>query len=178
MVMDMGRDVVQDDVVELEYTLEQQDMTDAVRLMLRKHKGFVGLLYHPALGATAALIGVVLLVISPLDDLGIGIALIVWGVLMLSVPRMSAGQLRKAQQHHGVIRASVGAAGVRQVSAHADVRTGWANYGSYAESDGVFILRSPDRAGRCSVVLAKRGARTPEDVDRLRAILAANLRRV
>ncbi|MFF9812262.1 hypothetical protein [Streptomyces sp. NPDC014006] len=178
MVMDMGWDVVQDDAVELEYTHEQQDMTDAVRLLMRKRKGVSGLLYHPALAATVALIGVVLLVIRPSDNLGIGIALIVWGVLMLYVPRLSAAQLRKAHEHHGQVRVTVGAAGVRLVSAHADVRTGWANYGSYAESDHVFILRSPDRAGRCANILAKRGARTPQDVDRLRQILDTHLRRV
>lgn len=177
MDMNMGRDVGQDDVVELEFAYEQQDMTDAVRLLMRK-RGRAGLLYHPVVAATAALAGVALLVTSHRDNLGIAFALIVWGVLMLFLPRMSAAQLRKAHQHHGLLRATVSPAGVRLVSAHVDVRTGWANYGSYAESDRVFILRSPDRAGRCANILAKRGARTPADVDRLRAILDANLRRV
>ncbi|MEV6736439.1 hypothetical protein AB0N14_05580 [Streptomyces sp. NPDC051104] len=41
-----------------------------------------------------------------------------------------------------------------------------------------FVLRSPDRAGYCAAVLLKRGARTPEDVDRLRALLDRHLPRV
>jgi hypothetical protein len=177
MVMDMGRDVAEGEVVELTYSYEQQDMTDAVRLLMRK-RGKAGLLYHPAVAALAALAGVARLVTSPSKHLGLGLAMIVWGVLMLFLPRLSAAQLRKAHAHHGELRATIGPAGLRLVTPHADLRTGWANYGSYAESDRVFILRSPDRAGRCANILAKRGARTPQDVDRLRAILDTHLRRV
>ncbi|MEH0443910.1 MULTISPECIES: hypothetical protein [unclassified Streptomyces] len=72
---------------------------------------------------------------------------------------------------------SVGPEGVRTVHAHADLRMGWAGYGSYAESSRVFALPSPDKAGRCAIVLVERGARTPEDVDRLRALLDSRLPR-
>ncbi|KRD24614.1 MULTISPECIES: hypothetical protein [unclassified Streptomyces] len=72
---------------------------------------------------------------------------------------------------------SVGPEGVRTVHAHADLRMGWAGYGSYAESSRVFALPSPDKAGRCAIVLVERGARTLEDVDRLRALLDSRLPR-
>lgn len=178
MVMDMGRDAVRDGVVELEYSWERQDMADAVRLLLRK-RGRAGLIHHPAFLVLIALIGAALLATA--DSAGsfsYGVMLTVWPVLMYFAPRLSAAQMLKAQQHHGQMRVTVGPDGVRQISAHAEARTGWPNYGSYAESDSVFILRSPDKAGRCAVILPKRGAHTPEDVDRLRAVLDGHLPRV
>ncbi|AWT43131.1 MULTISPECIES: YcxB family protein [Streptomyces] len=176
MVMDMGRDAVRDGVVELEFAYERQDMEQAFRLLLRK-RGRAGLLYHPAVAACAVLIGVAVAVTNspahPLAVMGV-----LWGVVMFFSPRLSATQMLKAHQHHGLMRLTVGAEGVRQVTAHADLRTGWPNYGSYAESDTAFILRSPDKAGRCAIVLPKRAVRTPEDVDRLRAVLDGHLPRV
>ncbi|MDX3311128.1 hypothetical protein P1S61_19030 [Streptomyces sp. ME08-AFT2] len=110
-------------------------------------------------------------------DIPFGVMFVVWPVLFYFAPRMSAAKLLKANGHHGRLQVTVGPEGVRTVSAHADLRMGWANYGSYAESSRIFALRSPDKAGRCAIVLVKRGARTPEDVDRLRALLDSRLPR-
>jgi hypothetical protein len=166
--------------VVLEYRYEQQDMTDAVRTLLRR-RGRSRFVHHPAFLGCVGLVGVALVALGLTADDGtlvaFGVMFVVWPLLMSRAPAMSARRLLDANQHHGLVRASVGEAGVRMVSAHIDVRTDWANYGSYAESDRCFVLRSPDRAGYCASILVKRGARSPQDVDRLRALLDGRLRR-
>jgi len=170
-----------EDAVELEYEYQQKEMTDALRVMLRK-RGRSGFLYHPVFLVCVGLLAAALLVVGVRsgDATGVafGVMFVVWPVLMSRVPRMSARQLLRANQHHGLMRVTVAEEGVRVVSAHIDMRMGWANYGSYAETDHCFLLRSPDRAGVCAMVLVKRGARTQEDVDTLRALLDRHLPRV
>ncbi|MER6785649.1 hypothetical protein ABT330_13605 [Streptomyces sp. NPDC000658] len=180
----MGEDQgvgVREDAVVLEYEHRLADMEDAVRLVSRKN-GRVGLIHRPVFLVCVALAGIALLGLSVRAGDGtamsFGVMLTVWPALMYFAPRLAAGQLLKANRHHGRIQVSVGPEGVRTVSAHADLRMDWANYGSYAESARVFALRSPDKAGHCAIVLVKRGARTPEDVDRLRALLDGRLQRV
>ncbi|WP_329409675.1 hypothetical protein OG802_11420 [Streptomyces sp. NBC_00704] len=172
---------VREETVVLEYEHGLADMEDAVRLVSRKN-GRVGLIHRPVFLACVALAGIAVLVLGVRgDDAGgvsFGVMFTLWPVLMYFAPRLSAGQLLKANRHHGRVQVTVGPEGVRTLSAHADLRMGWANYGSYAESARVFALRSPDKAGHCAIVLVKGGARTPEDVDRLRALLDSRLRRV
>ncbi len=167
--------------VVLESDLRHEDMTEAVRVLLRK-RGGIGFLYRPVVLVCLALLGVAQLVLGSNrgDSTGVafGVFFVVWSALMARVPRMSARRLLRANQHHGVMRVTVAEEGVRTVSAHIDSRMAWANFGSYAETDRCFVLRSPDRAGTCAVVLVKRGARTPQDVDRLRALLDGRLPRV
>jgi hypothetical protein len=55
--------------------------------------------------------------------------------------------------------------------------TGWTVFREYLETPGLFVLLSGDRAAGV-VVLPKRGAQDPADVDRLRAILDRNLKRL
>lgn len=168
------------DVV-LEYEYRQEEMTDALRVMLRK-QGRAGLLYHPVVLWGFALFGVALLAGGVWGDdaalVAFGVMFALWPVLISRVPQKMARRLIGASQHHGVMRVTVGEQGVRTVSAHVDARMGWANYGSYAETDHCFLLRSPDRGGTCAVVLVKRGARSPEGVERLRALLDRHLPRV
>ncbi|MFD1657077.1 YcxB family protein [Streptomyces caeni] len=167
------------DVV-LEYEYRQEEMTDALRVMLRR-QGRAGILHRPVVLVGFALFGVALLVGGVRGDdatlVSFGVMLALWPVLMSRVPQKMARRLIGANQHHGVMRVTVGEQGVRTVSAHVDARMGWANYGTYAETDRCFLLRSPDRGGTCAVVLVKRGARSPEDVDRLRALLDRQLPR-
>ncbi|MFF7139676.1 YcxB family protein [Streptomyces nodosus] len=167
--------------VVLEYEYRQDELTDAVRLMLRK-RGRAGILYRPVFLVCVGVLAVAVLVRGVLRDdsteMAFGLMFVVWPVLMARVPWLTARQLLRANQHHGVMRVTVGEQGVRTVSAHADIRLGWANYGSYAETEQCFVLRSPDRIGACAAVLVKRGASTPEDVDRLRTLLDGSLPRV
>jgi RimJ/RimL family protein N-acetyltransferase len=58
---------------------------------------------------------------------------------------------------------------------HVESRTGWANYGSYVETDRSFLLRSPDKGGRCAIVLPKRGTADEAELARLRALIDRHL---
>ncbi|MEH0544260.1 hypothetical protein QA802_14570 [Streptomyces sp. B21-105] len=171
---------VREDTVVLEYEHHRADMEDAVRLVSRK-QGKVGLIHRPVFLACVALAGVWLLAQGVRDgdggDIPFGVMFVLWSVLLYFAPRMSAAKSVEANRHHGRLQVSVGPEGVRTVHAHGDLRMGWANFGSYAESSRIFALRSPDKAGRCAIVLVKRGARAPEDVDRLRALLDSRLPR-
>lgn len=53
----------------------------------------------------------------------------------------------------------------------------WKLFTQYAETSGLFVLFGGPRAA-CVTVLPKRGAEEPADIDRLRAILDGNLRRL
>ncbi|KUM80299.1 hypothetical protein [Streptomyces curacoi] len=165
--------------VALEFEYQHADMADGFRTLVRK-RGVSGLVYRPAFLVAFGLLGVALLALKVSDGENpvVGVIVVLWAVLMSFAPHLFARASLKANQHQGLIRVTVDADGVRLRGAHADMRTAWANYGSYAESDRVFILRSPDRAGRCAMVLVKRGAADPADIDRLRALLDGHLRRV
>jgi hypothetical protein len=167
--------------VVLEYQLRLEDMTEAVRLLFRR-RGRAGFIHHPVFHAAVMVLGALVLTAGLAGGDGIGfafgIALIAWPLLMLGVPGMTARQLLRANEHHGVMRVTVAEEGVRTVSAHMDARMSWANYGSYAETDHCFVLRSPDRIGACAMVIVKQGAPTPQDVDRLRTLLNTKLPRV
>ncbi|MFJ5528866.1 YcxB family protein [Streptomyces sp. NPDC093261] len=170
-----------EDAVVLEYEHRQEEMAEALRLVLRR-RGRAGLVHRPVFLGIVGLLGVVQLVAGVYRGDATGVAFgtmfVVWPLLMFRVPRTSARQLLRANQHHGVMRVTVAEEGVRVVSVHVETRMAWANYGSYAETERCFVLRSPDRAGTCAVVLVKRGVRAPEDVDRLRALLDRHLPRV
>lgn len=167
--------------VALEYALRQEEMTEAVRMLVRK-RGRAGFIHQPVLLAAVMVVGVLVLTagLAGGDGIGFGfgMTLIAGPLLMLGVPGMIARQLLRAYQHHGVMRVTVAEEGVRTVSAHMDSRMSWTNYGSYAETDRCFVLRSPDRIGADAMVIVKRGAPTPQDVDRLRALLNTKLPRV
>ncbi|WP_371100391.1 hypothetical protein [Streptomyces sp. PU_AKi4] len=171
-----------EDTVELELMQLREDMVDAVRLVLRKRGGATRLLHHPAFLACVVSAGVVLVVLGALNGEAMGVAwgvgLAVWAVAVFLGPGVSAGRMLEANRHHGLLRMTVGSEGVRTVSEHSDLRMGWANFGSYAESGRVFVLRSPDRAGNCALVLVKQGVRGERGVERLRELLDRHLVRV
>ncbi|WP_432104542.1 hypothetical protein [Streptomyces sp. bgisy091] len=54
--------------------------------------------------------------------------------------------------------------------------TDWVVHKEYLETPGLFVLLSGDRSAGIAVV-PKRGARSPADVGRLKAILDRNLKR-
>ena len=167
--------------VVLEYEIRQEDMTEAVRLLFRK-RGRAGFVHHPVFLAIVMVLGVLVLTAGLAGGDGIGfafgVALMLWPLLILRVPAMTARQQLRANQHHGVLRVTVAEEGVRTVGAHMDSRMSWANYGSYAETDHCFVLRSPDKIGACAMVIVKQGAPTHQDVDRLRTLLNTKLPRV
>ncbi|MFJ7899295.1 hypothetical protein ACIQ6V_02035 [Streptomyces sp. NPDC096198] len=166
------------DVV-LEYELRRADLVDAVRLILRKRRS--GLIFRPPFVIVLGLLGVALAVLDAVNGDGggtFGLAVAAYAVVLYLWPHLAARGSLKALQHQGRVRVTVGGTGVRMAGAQAESTMAWGNFGSYGESERVFVLRSPDRAGRCATVIAKAGAADPADVDRLRALLDGRLSRV
>ncbi|MER7465105.1 YcxB family protein [Streptomyces sp. NPDC097981] len=88
--------------------------------------------------------------------------------------RAFAGLLEKA----GETRTVVDGSGLVVRTAAAESRTGWSAQPTYAETRDAFVMLSDDKAAVCMTVLPKRGVQDPADVDRLRAVLDVNLRRL
>jgi hypothetical protein len=164
--------------VVLEYEPQRADMAEAFALIVRKRKS--GLAFRPAGVITLGSVGVAVLALQTwTGELDVyPFVIVLYALLLYFWPRLAGRQLMKAFAHQGALRVTVDETGVRTVGAQADARMLWGNFGSYAEGDRVFVLRSPDRAGRCANVLVKRGAADPADIDRLRALLDGHLPKV
>ncbi|WP_151773142.1 YcxB family protein [Streptomyces abyssomicinicus] len=68
--------------------------------------------------------------------------------------------------------------GVRTATATMDAHLAWGAFGSYVETDRLFVLRGPQRAGIRGGWIAKRGAPDQISLDRLRTLLDQHLQRV
>ncbi|MFF3910143.1 hypothetical protein ACFYZJ_30160 [Streptomyces sp. NPDC001848] len=164
--------------VVLEYRLQHADMLEAIRLILRKRRS--KFIFRLPFIISFGLLGVAVLALHLAHGRGVrfvDVLIPLYAVFLYFWPHIAARGSLKAVQHQGLVRATVDEAGVRMVGSQAESTSAWGNFGSYAESKRVFILRSPDRVGRCAMVLAKRGAADPADVDRLRTLLDQHLTR-
>lgn len=165
--------------VTLEFTLERRDFTDAFTAWHRARRlGFFARAgcAVPFFLACAAFTGVRIAVDGPgsLDAAGWVLPLV--PVFLFLLPRINSGAATKANAHHGRLRATVDGAGVRMRGARVESVSAWSNFGGYLETRTAFLLRSPDKAGRCMVLLPKRGLAGVADESRLRALLDAHLR--
>ncbi|MFD8543098.1 YcxB family protein [Streptomyces sp. NPDC059649] len=104
------------------------------------------------------------------------LALIV-GVYLL-VPTLQGRQIHRMLAPQGEFRAVVDSSGVRVASRDTDTTYRWPMLTRYAETDALFVLMTPDKYGVGFVVLPKRGAADPEDIDRLRGLLTGHATRV
>ncbi|MBT2478240.1 hypothetical protein [Streptomyces sp. ISL-94] len=102
---------------------------------------------------------------------------VLWCVALLG-PRLQARAFRGLLEKTGETRAVVDGTGVRMTTATAECRIGWAAQPTYAETDTLFLMLSDDKGAVAMTVLPKRGVQDPVDVDRLRAILDRNLKRL
>lgn len=131
--------------------------------------------------------GTVLVCLGGLALLGHGpigtpLASFVGGVLILAVTffgpqltaRAFAGLLAKA----GETTALVTATGLRVSTKDTETRIGWAAQPLYAETADTFVTLSFAKRAAAMTILPKRGAADPADIDRLRALLDQNLRRI
>lgn len=94
------------------------------------------------------------------------------------VPRIQARAFGGLLEKVGEARTVVDESGVLVTTADTQTRIAWAAQPSYAETDLVFVLFSADKQAVGMTVLPKRGVQDPADVDRLRAILDRNLKRL
>ncbi|WP_405425153.1 YcxB family protein [Streptomyces erythrochromogenes] len=136
---------------------------------------------YPLAGTFGIGIGVLVMVAGggvadvPLMLVTIGMGL--WGTALFG-PRLQARAVRGMLEKSGETRAVVDGSGVLVVLDAFESRVGWAAQPRYVETDDAFVMLSDDKQAVSMTVLPKRGIRAPGDVDRLRAVLDAHLRRL
>lgn len=171
-----GRDTTQAaETVELTYRPTRGDILAGIRVRDRVRQ------LHVLRGAVIALVaGLGLLLTMAPDGAGMmnvlvygPVALFVW-----SIPRLQANHVLRIVKWQGEYRTTVTDAGVTATNEHATLSVRWSLLRGYRETGDHVVLLSRDPNILCLEVLPKRGLGDPEDVDRLRAILDRNLRRV
>nr|WSX51938.1 hypothetical protein OG409_25235 [Streptomyces sp. NBC_00974] len=91
--------------------------------------------------------------------------------------RAMARRLHAVLAHYGECRTVVDERGAATTGESMAYTSDWKLFTDYAETPDLFVLVGGPRAS-CLTALPKRGAREPADVDRLRAILDRNLRKL
>ncbi|MFF7382516.1 YcxB family protein [Streptomyces griseoluteus] len=166
--------------VELEYQLTREDMGQALKARAkasgraRRMRGF-------ALVGVAALVGgsAVPLAHGEAPDTGTWmIAGLVVVSLFVLQPWLLARQFHKIASRNGACHSRVDDCGVTVENAGGSSRLNWTAAPRYAETADTFVLLSGDDNASCLTVLPKRGVRTPEDVDAVRALLDRHIRRL
>ena len=111
----------------------------------------------------------VVIAFSTAVSLGVGLAVLAWA------RRGTARQVYDLVGRYGECRTVVDDRGTATSGGTMSATTHWTLFQQYVETRELFVL-----IGGAAVVeaLPKRGAEHPEDIDRLRAILDRNLRRI
>lgn len=167
--------------VELVYEVTTADLAQAIRVRsratpaLRRQRWLM-----PLLGVLSLLLGGSTLLTGrggskSLMFLGTGLLLC---AATLYGPRLQArafaGMLAKA----GRTRTVVDACGIRVATQRYSSRMDWTAQPAYAETPDAFITLDIDKRAAAMTILPKRGIQAPADVDRLRELLDANLKRI
>ncbi|NUK88038.1 YcxB family protein [Streptomyces lunaelactis] len=105
-------------------------------------------------------------------------ALALIGGMYVLVPTLQARQVHQMVAPQGEFQAVVDDGGVRVTSRDSETTYRWPMLTRYTETDALFVLMTPDKYGVGLVVLPKRGAAEPADVERLRAVLDRNATRI
>lgn len=166
------------DVVELEYRPVVADFTSALRA--RKGVGKAGPRQYWAIGGAVVVAAVQIaeVLTGHGGSLFLGVWLAVFVPLYLLSPWLLARQFQRLAERQGTFRVTVTDAGVTVAMDNSSTALNWAAQPRYRETKDVFVTLSPDKNASSFTVLPKRAVRTPEDVDRLRAVLDRNLTRV
>lgn len=93
-------------------------------------------------------------------------------------PRLQAAQVQRLVGWQGEYRTVVSAAGITTSSDHSTLIQKWSVLQGYRETRGHFVLLSRDPNIMYIEVIPKHGLSTPDDVDRLRALLDRHSTRV
>ncbi|GAA5023524.1 YcxB family protein [Streptomyces siamensis] len=99
-------------------------------------------------------------------------------LLVGAYPRLQAAQVQRTVGWQGEYRTTVSSAGITTSSDHGTLIQKWSVLQGYRETRGHFVLLSRDPNIMCLEVLPKHGLSTPDDVDRLRALLDRHTTRV
>ncbi|MET9829371.1 YcxB family protein [Streptomyces sp. NPDC006385] len=178
MVMDMGRDAVQDGVVELEYEPTVRDLTQALRARLRASRSGRMQRWLPGALAVLGALQVALMIATGNGSLGLTLWSLLAAVLVAAIPWFQARQVHRLAEQQGTCRTVVSDTGVSVVTDSTTMTISWAAMPRFAETPDVFVLLSGDSKAVGITVLPKRGVRDSGDADSLRAILDRHLTRV
>ncbi|MGW1211815.1 YcxB family protein [Streptomyces sp. NPDC002499] len=165
--------------VEFGYRLTAADFEEALRARARRSPaGRAQLLTAPLIAVVAVVVFSV--VQDPtLPVLIISLVLVVavtsWGAVRGL--RTMARRMFSVMETYGQCRMVADDHGTAVTGERASTTVDWTAFREYVETPGLFVLLSGDRAAGVAV-LPKRGAQDPADVDRLRAILDHNLKRL
>ncbi|MHB9847737.1 YcxB family protein [Streptomyces sp. Tue6028] len=99
-------------------------------------------------------------------------------LVVVGYPRLQAAQVQRTVGWQGEYRTTVSPAGISTSSDHGTLTQKWSVLQGYRETRGHFVLLSRDPNIMCLEVLPKHGLSTPDDVDRLRALLDRHTTRV
>ncbi|MFM9612653.1 YcxB family protein [Streptomyces niveiscabiei] len=165
--------------VEFVYVATVADFEEAVRgRALRSPAGRVQAVV-PVLLAVATVVVFSVLRDSPLPLWIVSLVLVVvvsvWGTLRGL--RATARRLFSVVEPYGQCRMVADDRGAVSTGERGSFTVEWAVFREYLETPELFVLLGGDRAAGVAV-LPKRGARNPADVDRFRALLDRNLKRL
>ncbi|MFH0518314.1 YcxB family protein [Streptomyces sp. M41] len=178
MDMNMGRDAVQDGVVELEYEPTVQDVTQALRARLRASRSGRMQRWLPGVLAVLGALQLALMIATGGGALGLTLWSLLAAALVAAIPWLQARQVHGLAKRQGIFRARVSDTGVQVVTDHSTMAFDWAAMPRFAETTDVFVLLSGDNKAVGVTVLPKRGVRDEQDVERLRAMLHRHLTHV
>ncbi|MGW2559933.1 YcxB family protein [Streptomyces sp. NPDC001514] len=177
-----AEEVVHGQAVELVYRPTADDVNQALRARLKRSLGWR---FAWVMGVFCAVIVALLILLLLLTGRGLGamppavwVVMIVFPLTLWGTPRLQARAVAKHAEQQGEFRVAVDDTGILIATDNNSARYGWQSWGRYAETDGVFVLLSPDRAAIGMMVLPKRGVTGPADVDRLRVLLDRHVTRM
>ncbi|MFJ8883667.1 hypothetical protein ACIRJR_09655 [Streptomyces sp. NPDC102402] len=178
-----GENVVRNDAdsgtsAEFVYRLTTEDFEEALRARARRTPaGRVQALTAPLVGVAA----VIVFSVSGGTSLPVWVTSLVlvvaigcWGTVRGL--RTMARRMSSIMEPYGQCRTVADDRSAVSTGERASFTTDWAVHKEYLETPGLFVLLSGERSVGIAVV-PKRGARSPADVDRLRAILDRHLKR-
>lgn len=165
--------------VEFIYQLTAEDFEEALRARARRSPaGRAQVLMAPMVAIVAVC------VFSTLHDASVPVWIV---TLVLSVAATSWGAVRGLRtmarrmfsvvESYGLCRMVADDRGTVSTGERVSFTVDWTVFREYLETPGLFVLLGGDRAAGVAV-LPKRGAQDLADVDRLRAILDRNLKRL
>ncbi|PLW66532.1 YcxB family protein [Streptomyces sp. SCUT-3] len=170
-------------IVELAYVPTTADATQAIRARMRATPAG-RLQSRILLASTVVVLGAFAMYLAVSEEPSLRMTVLCLASPTLSigmyllVPALQGRQVHRMVAPQGEFRAVVDDAGVRVVSRDSETTHRWPMLTRYTETAALFVLMTPDKHGVGIVVLPKRGAAEPADVDRLRAVLDRNATRV
>ncbi|WP_246101101.1 YcxB family protein [Streptomyces cyaneus] len=173
MVVDMGRDERQD-TVELVYRPTRADFLAGIRL--RERRRHLHLVRWGLTGLFAA--GALLVVTTPASSAQSLVTALFCAALIWSIPYLQAHHALRTVSWQGEYRTSVSETSIAAETAHATLVQRWSVFRGYRETRDHMVLLSRDPNILLVEVLPKRGLRSPQDAERLQALLSRHLPRV